>query len=345
MAVTIPATLQIADQHTFLVPAMAVNPLGDALENGNHLYRYFRPPLVSAMPLWEPTQNRNSSWTFGIYPSADALRYTFEHRVLPAFTLGAAPLTVEVLQNTGTDPAAGWASIYGPTATAGMTNGVWLTHAHTAIVSASARMLRVQYTAAGGNYLPGHILAYPDPNPASAPLAAPYGITSSGFRVWEDSLLVAAGGPVNTEMVDRCRRNAVAVLRDRYQNVLSLLQEDGVSAQPRHQAPSAALAATDWVLVGKGRAFIPWQSAYTLYLRVLASVSGGATTANRVRVSIAGGVSADFNATGLLVDGTLALTGDGGAGNSEDFEIRVRRGDAATTTRLHSVMAFWRPGD
>tara|TARA_R110000868_G_scaffold94111_4_gene259955 strand:+ start:1474 stop:2514 length:1041 start_codon:yes stop_codon:yes gene_type:complete len=345
MAVLAPAAaLVVTKKSAFMVPAMAANPLGVALENTNHLYRHFCPPLVDALPMLASGLSRATSWTFGVMPSADGLRYEFQHRFLPSFA-SATPLAVQVWTNTGTDPAVGWASIYGPTTTAASVSGVPQTHTHTAVVGASARMMRVQYTAPAGVYQPWHILVRPDANPAAVPFVAPFGITSSGFRVWDSALLSATGGPVNTEMVDRCRRNSIAVLTDRRQNVMALLQEDGVSGTAKHVAPSTSLAATDWVLVGKARAFIPWQSGYTLQLRVLASVSGGATTANRVQVSVSGGASAPlFAASGQLISGTLTLQGDSQAGNSEDFEIRVRRGDAATTTRLHSVMAFWQPG-
>lgn len=344
MAVLAPAAaLVVTKKSAFMVPYMAANPLGVALENGNHLYRHFCPPLVDALPMLAAGLSRATSWTFGVLASADGLRYEFQHRFLPYFT-NATPLAVQVWENTGTDPTVGWASIYGPTTTAASVAGTPQTHTHTAVISSGARMLRVAYTAPAGVYQPWQILVRPDANPAAVPFVGPFGITASGFRVWDSALLSAAGGPVNTEMVDRCRRNAVSVLTDRRQNVLAFLQEDGVSGTAKHVAPSTSQAATDWVLVGKGKAFIPWQSGYTLEVRVLASVSGGATTADRVQVSVAGGLSALYAATGQLVSGTFNGLGDSLAGNSEDFEIRVRRGDAATTTSLHSVMGFWRPG-
>lgn len=344
MAVSVPAaTLTIAKASALVAPLMAVNPLGVALENGNHNYRHFCPPLASVMPIWSSGLSRDSGWMFAILPSADGLRYEVQHRILPAFTGGT--VTVQAWENLGTDPTVGWVSVYGPTATAATTAGVWLTHTHAASFNASARMMRVAYTAAGGNYLPGHILVRPNANPAAVPFVAPFGITASGFRVWDTALLSFVGGPVNTEMVDRCRRNNISILRDRRQNVLSLVQEDGIGGQPRHVAPSASQALTDWVQVGHGVIVVPWQTKFTLDLRVLATVSGGATTSDRVRVAFRDQGAVDFAATGLMVSGSIALQGSGGADSQVVFDVGVRRGDAATTTRLNSVMAFWRPGD
>ena len=355
MAVTFNTALTIKKMAQLLAPNMAAQPLATAMVNGNSLYRAHQPALVSFAPMHTPALGLDCSFTVGCKPSVDGLRYAFAHQILPRWT-GA--LTVQVDSGRGDGPTV-WTTIYGPTAVA-CTNGVWLDHRHHGVIGALEDRLRVIYTGVLGDLLVSHVLAYPDPDPAAVPIAAPYGQQASGFWPADDALL-AATGPVHTEMLDRCLRNSVAVLRDRYQALGSCVQEDGALNAPRWVGPFGTEAVGDWALVGKARAMLPYQSGEPLggydlrpQLRVdcLATVTAG-TTADRVKV-VARGVGPTLagkqsqitlNATGAMVVDTTGLRAelDGSAGAAVDLEFYVRAA-VGRQVSLHSCMVSWRPG-
>lgn len=354
MTVTYNAALAITKMQALLAPNMAAEPLATALANANSLYALHQPALVSFCPIHDTTTGRDVSFTVGCRPSADGLRYAFAHQLLPGWT---GNVTVRVYSGRGDGPTT-WTTIYGPTNVA-VTNGVWKDHRHHGVIAATEDRLRIVYTGVGGTFLVSHVLAYPDPDPAVAPMVAPWGQQPSGFWPADDALL-ATGGPVHTELLDRCLRNSVAVLRDRYQAVGSFVQDDGVLQQPRWVAPFGTEAVGDWALVGKARAMLPYQSGApvggndlrpALRVDVLAGVSAGTTT-SRVRVVARGigqlaGKQAEVlaNATGAMVVNTtgLLVDVDGTADAGVDLEFYVRAA-AGQTVKLYSALVSWRPG-
>ena len=343
------SSIAIVPLEQLLAPAMAAEPVTTALDNSNGLYRVHRPALVSFCPMHTPALARDCSFTVGCRPSADGLRYQFAHQVLPGWT---GNVTIQVDSGRG-DPTA-WTTIYGPTVVA-VVNGAWLDHRHSGVVAATEDRLRVIYTGVVGNVLVSHVLAYPDPDPAVVPIAAPYGQQPSGF--WPaDTGLLSGGGPVHTEMLDRCYRNAVAVLTDRYQAVGSLVQEDHLLNAPRWIAPFATVAVGDWALIGKTRGLLPYQQGAPVggidlrpRLRVdcLAAVTAG-TTSQRVKVVArgAGGKEGQvlLDATNaMVVDTDLVAEVDGGPDAGVDLEFYVRAA-AGQQVKVYSVMVSWEPG-
>jgi len=328
-------------------------PLAGALLNANAIYRAHRPALVSFLPMMAPGHARDVSFTVGIVPSADGLRYRVIHVVLPAYN---GNLTIGVESGLGDGPTV-WTQIYGP-AVEVVAAGTWLTLAHNVTIAAGEDRLRFSYLAPGGAFLVSHVLVYPDPDPALPPIVAPHAQQSSGFWPADDALLSAvANGPIHTEMLDRCWRNAIAVLRDRWQVVGSLVQDDGQYGGARHVAPFPTVGVGAWALVGKARALLPFQKGdpvagvdYRPALRVcvLADVSAGATNA-RVRVVArgAGGKESEvqLGATGaMVVSSTLRAEVDGSADAGVDLEWYVRA-DVGQTVSLRSAVVLWRPGD
>ena len=350
MAVTFNTTLAIQKQQQLLAPPMAAAPVAVALENANSLYRVHQPALLSFCPIHTPAIARDCSFTVGCRPSEDGLRYQFAHQVLPGWT---GNVTIQVDSGRG-DPTA-WTTIYGPAAVA-VVNGVWLDHRHTGVIGAAEDRIRVIYTSVAGNVLVSHVLAYPDPDPALVPIAAPYGVQPSGFSPADTALLAMLDGPVHTEMIDRCYRNAVAVLVDRYHAVASLVQENGLYGQPRHRAPFATVAVGDWALIGKTKGLLPYQQGGTLggvdlrpRLRVdcLAKVTAG-TTSQRVKVVArgAGGKESQvqLDATDTMqVSTDLLAEVDGAPGAGVDLEFYVRAA-AGQQVKVYSVMVSWQPG-
>jgi hypothetical protein len=308
------------------------DPLHTALTNTNYLYLHHTPALVSVCPIGS-VANRTRAYVVPVIPSVDTMRYTVEHRILPGFN-GTATVQVE----WATVLAGPWTSIYGATATAAMTTGTWFLHSHTIALPASARLLRFTYSVWGGAGRVGHILVRPAPSSAAVPFVGPYGTTSSGFRVYDDSLLNgAAGQPVTTEMLDRCRRNTVKILRDRWQMAFSLVQDDGVTHAVAYTAPAGAGGGD--LQLGHTAFCTPALAGTkgTLAIRVLATVSGGAT-ADLILVSI-GNATLTFAADGLVNSADCIIYGTLN-------EVRVRVANTGVnTTSLHACVAFWRPGN
>jgi hypothetical protein len=348
VAVVFPAALSIVKAEAFMAPAMS-GPLAAALLNANAIYRAHRPALVSFCPMMAPGHARDVSFTAGCVPSADSIRYRVVHVLLPAFN---GNVTVQVESGLGDGPTV-WTGLYGPAAQACVAN-TWLVLAHNVLIAAGEDRLRFSYTAPGGAFLMSHVLVYPDVDPA----ALPTGQQPSGFWPADDALLSAvAGGPVHTEMLDRCWRNAIAVLRDRWQCAGSFVQDDGQYGAARHVAPLPTVATGAWSLVGKARLCLPFQSSApvggvdmrpALRVAVLADVSAGATNA-RVRVVARGadGKSSEvqLGATGaMVVSSDLRAEVDGSADAGVDLEWHVRA-DAGQTVSLRSAMVHWRPGD
>lgn len=346
---TFNTSLAIAKLAALLAPPMAAAPVQVALENSNSLYLVHQPPLLSFCPMHTPAAARDCSFTVGCRPSVDGLRYQFAHQVLPGWN---GNITIQVDSGRG-DPTA-WTTIYGPAAVA-VVNGVWLDHRHAGVVAATEDRIRVIYTGVGGQVLISHVLAYPDPDPAAVPVAAPHGQQVSGF--WPaDTALLASGGPVHTEMLDRCYRNAVAVLTDRYQAVASLVQEDGVFGAPRWVAPFPTVAVGDWALIGKVKGLLPYQQGGSLggvdlrpRLRVdcLAKVTAG-TTSQRVKVVARGANGKQsqvlLNATDTMqVSTSLVAELAGGPDAAVDLEIYARAA-AGQQVRVYSVAVSWQPG-
>ena len=352
MAVTYNSALTITKLTQLLAPSMTSEPLLTALVNANSLFRTHQPPLVSFAPVHDKTAARARQFTQSIVPSQDALRYQVLHLMLPEYT---GNVTVQVEEGRGDAPTV-WNTLYGPQLVATV-NGVWLAHQHTVpAIAIDQDRLRFTYTPTG-TLLASHVLVWPDPDPAAAPIVAPYTQKLSGFWPADDALLNLASGPIHTEMLDRCLRNSIAVLRDRWQVVGSFVQED-VGATARYVAPFATVEAGKWALVGKARALLPYQLAAALgsndmrpVLRAAAvgTVTAG-TTAARLRVvarSASGKEStATFNATGTMqvASSSLKVDLDGSADAGFDLEFYVRC-DAGQTVSFRNAVVHWRPGD
>ena len=348
MAVTYGTQLTILPSADLMLPTMAAQPLQTAIENANALYRCHQPPLVSVAPMMDPAHARAISFTVGIVPSQDGLRYRVQHLILPAYN---GNLTVQVETGRG-DPTA-WTVVYGPAAAA-MVNGVWSTVTHYIVVASNEDRLRFSYTAPGGVFLVSHVLVWPDPDPAAPPLVAPYTRQPSGFWPGDDALIGLAGGPIHTEALDRCMRNSVAVLRDRWQAVASIVQDDGQFGASRHVAPFGTVQTGAWALIGKCRALLPYQNGAaiggvdlrpTLQVMAQGRVSAG-TTADRMRVVVRGKTKDDtllLAADGTMRTGSVVAEVDGSADAGVDVEFYARAA-VGQTVSVGSIALLWRPG-
>jgi len=351
MAVTYNAQLTITKAAKLLPQTMAIEPIKTALQNANALFRCWQPPLVSFCPTMGSAISRDSSFTVGIVPSQDGLRYRVCHLVLPAYT---GNLTFTTESGRG-DPTA-WTNLWGP-AVRPVVAGTWLAYDHTVTIANTEDRLRFSYTAPGGVFLVSHVLVYPDPDVTLPPLVAPYAQQLSGFWPADDGLLSVAGAPIHTELLDRCLRNSVAVLRDRWQVVGSFVQDDGQYGGVRHTAPFGTVPAGQWALIGKCKALLPYQSSMPIggvdmrpQLKVMAKgwTGGGGTLTDRIRVLARGPTGKDSQTT-LACDASMQsstiyaeLDGSPDAGVELEFYVKA---DAGQTVNVSSAVVLWRPGD
>jgi hypothetical protein len=255
---------------------------------------------------------------------------------MPSFT---GTLTVAVDTNTGSNPAVGWVAGY--SAGTATVSGHVATVTHSTVIPSTTRMIRVQYS--GGDLLPHHCLAYPDP--PDTDLTAATAIKASGFRPWDDALLTTTGGPVNTEMVDRAQRNAICVVRDRRVVLASFVQEGTTTT--RWSCPGAAMSdPTALQLIGMGRASVPGQSSVDVTVYALADTTG-ASTNDLVVVTLGQGSdqqTVKLNATGLLVASASVSVPLSGAGLGAALDVRVStKAELGATTNVRSVVVLWRP--
>lgn len=340
MAVTVPSEYTVVPASSLIVPKMS-GPLNTILKNTNWLYVNHRPPHVSFAPLAGSVSARTGTHIVACNPSVDGLSYDFEHRLMPQG--GATSITIELEANSGNDPATGWTTVYGPTAHA-VTSGTFAVLSHAAVLPAGATMLRLQYS--GGDHHLHHVLGYPAP--ADTDLTAAPAIKASGFRPWDDALLMMGGGPVNTEMVDRTKRNGLSILQDREQIVGSLVQEAVVA--PAYSAPGPGMSnPSAWMRIGKARGFLQGQTSARLMIRVLADTDQS-STADLVMVKLTstkGSAQNYFAADGLLHEGAPSspLQLPGGLDSWIDFEVLCRSTESGRTTNVRSVVVHWRPGE
>ena len=339
MSITTPAAIQVSTPGQLLVPSMLAQPLQRALENLNYLWKWHRPPLVDVCPNVTHLIDRHVM-VYPVTPSFDSLRYTFEHRLL---TVSATTVGITVDYCTAyAGGSTSWTNIY--TATAGTTTAgvLWAQVDHNHVIPHDAVALRVSYLTGSGNYLPHHLLVYPTPDVASA------GITQSGFTPFDDGLLVGTtGAAVHTEFLNRCKRSALTLLKDRRQQVLSFLQvETGTTLT----LPNALTVNDDWQDSPTARLFFPHQSgAVEIWVSVLADVATGTNT-DLVRVRQLGGtpnpMAVTFNADGAIntLPLTLTLQDPGGLHAYADVAVGIKS-VAANRTQLRAVSACWRPGD
>lgn len=359
MAVTTNADLIIVKASQMLGPAISAQPLKSILQNTNWLYASHRPQAVSFAPMCDFSQD--ISCICPIKPSADG----FQYRIYIAGWTDYNG-TIDIVLNTGNgDGPTTWTNVI--TDSAAVTAGNWFTYEANFDCAAGEDRIQLQADAGAGNdYLISHVLIVPNIDTTAAPLAAPYGATTSGFVPYDDALIDLTNAPVNTEHLDRAQLNATKIRLDRYAMVASLIQDDGsVSTVQKYTPPTVApqtIAATDWHRIGRATMVLPFQRGVDygsgndqrvrLYAHCLASVSGG-TTSDLIRVVITPIVppsspklapsSSLFDADGAMQTAEIKIELDGMETAQADVEISVKSSNGTAETYLHAFALFWRP--
>lgn len=319
-----------------LLPKMTTQPLKMAMENINYLWQWHRPQLVSFAPHMSGAVARASEYHIPIIPSADGLRYSFEHRFSCSGISQAVTISVDYC-TTYAGGGTAWSALYSAAETSDGTGGALTRKTHSNYtIPVTAVALRVSYTApAAGTRKDHHVLVYPTPDVAAA------GVQDSGFVPFDDTVIGHAdGGAVHTEWINRCKRSAVAVLKDRRQMAFSFVQE--FSTTPKE----ARTDKTAFWPMPAARLRLPWQSGtVTLQVYAIGAVTAG-TTANLLRLAQMGGPgkSVLLAADGAIQTAQLQCLIDGTGPDAGVTLQAAYHTTSGNTTRPFSVVAFYQPG-
>jgi len=299
------------------------NVLPRILTNTNYLYMRHQPPLVSVIYLTAEDDTSDPVYRIPIVPSADGLRYTFRHTTEDSGGGSTVTYTVDEYDS-------GWNTIH-TSAGQVIASGATDTYEHTATISDTATELRITIGSSGDDITPHGLLVYPDP------ASVPTGEQPSGFIAYDDGILGTANNPVTTEHVDRCRKSAVAVLRDRRQMVCSLVQDTGTA---RYDTGDFNAAATGvYRRIGSTEVWLPGGDC-TVDVYAYGNVSSGA--AGKVRLVQVTGDSVEIDLDGTVQTGTIDLVPDADGFARLDAYLQSPSGRTAT---LYALVAYWRPGD
>jgi len=293
------------------------------LDNCNYLYMRHQPPLVSVIYLTTENDTSDPVYRIPIVPSADGLRYTFRHTTEDSGGGSTVVYTVDEYDS-------GWNTIH-TSAGQVIASGATDTYEHTATISDTATELRITIGSSGDDITPHGLLVYPDP------ASVPTGTQPSGFVAYDDGILGTTNNPVTTEHVDRCRQSAVAVLRDRRQMVVSLVQDTGTARYDTGDMNAAAV--TLYRRIGSTEVWLPGGDC-TVDVYALGDVSSGA--AGKVRLVQVAGDNVELDLDGTVHTDTLTLKPDGDGFVRLDAYMQIPSGRTAT---LRALVAYWRPGD
>lgn len=332
MAFTTPASFTAVKKSQLLLPPLAAEPLKTALANANYLWSFHSPPLLSVAYTSDPQVTRATVYHIPIMPSADGLRYQFEHR----FVCSAAAQNITVSVDTCTVYAGGatvWTNILSEIATTGLAGALHRHTSATAAVAANIVAIRVGYSApAAGNRTDHHLVVYPSGNAITA------GIKPSGFVPTDDTLISSGNrAAIHEEWINRCAGNANAVLRDRYQCAFAFVQE--YTATPRFQCTT-----TDYALP-KVRAYLPYVPVKTgtnITIKAIGTVTAGAT-ANRIELDSVYKGEVKLAASGNIETATLPIGVIGAQAKTETTFLLSASATAGNTTNIYAVVGFWLP--
>jgi hypothetical protein len=342
MAVIVPTEFEVTPKSELVTARIEPQPLERVLRGLNYLYRHHTPPLVDVVLTGEADTTRDQAFEFVITPSADSMAY----RVVTRWRQEAAGNTQVVVKefraSTGAYHTIG---AHASTAYGGGEQSV----TERCTIDRTASRLRIEFVASAA-YMPQHVMAYPEP------LVWP-ATTVSGFSAYNDGLWAATGAPCHTQLINRCKSDAMAILRDRRQCVLSFCQEHSTSPlfDGKYNTSVSSFGTTSMSL-GVAVCSLPGQSKTVVDLSVIgytSAVSPG--QGYRVRVAQLGGgpgsavtfvLSNTFDnpATGNNEAQTLPITL---YGEAPRVEIVAQTGDATGlyTCVINSVIGLWRPGD
>jgi hypothetical protein len=333
MAVSTPGKIQISAASALKLPEMAQEPLKAALKNLNYLIKWHRPPLVDDCPMRSFGLSRTATYTPPITPSADGLRYTFETRWICSAAAQSVTVTVDwsAFYNGG---ATAWTNIFSQATVSGAAGILTTQTKADQTIPPTAEVLRYQITSpASGTRDDHHLLVYPSPADTTAGALA-----GSGAVPFDDGGLAHADEwPVHTEFINRCKVTAVAVLIDRWQRALSMIDEEATAGY------TGAPTIDGWHELPPVRCYLPFQGpSVNLEIFAIAEVTGGTTAV--LRIGQVGGNSISLSATGQIDGDTLEVKTTG-TGEMAHADLRVQWfKTAGQTTYINAIAGYYIPG-
>lgn len=347
MSIVAPGTdILITAAEDLLFRQMGAEPLKTALTNVNWLYRYHQPRLVGVAPSQPSALGRTAIVVVPIVPSADTgMRYDFRTTVITSVNCNVT-VTVEYCTAYTGLPASGtptaWTNIFTQvTAATGL--AVTTQHKATQAIPATAIALRWSVSVDAGTFELHHLHAAPVPSTVAS------GVQASGFVAYDDGLFDGVtGAPVHTELLNRCKRSTLAIMRDRRVMVASVAADE-VQANCRIvETDKTALAP-----FAVQRLVFPWQGDdIAVSVQCLATCSAGSGTGLIVvaqqpsdLVTDPQSVVLDASAAGAIDSGTLTLRLQGeGLYRWADVAVFLKT-TSGNSTYLHSLVIIYRPGD
>jgi hypothetical protein len=340
MAITSNNPLSVVTEATFAtLPQADVEPLLTTLENANGMYVSHAPAMLSALYTVEKAISATrisgpATFEIPIVPSADGLDYDFSHWIY-AEAGGAGTITVTTDEWYG----AAWHNIR-TTAGIAAAASTMIRHDHTDAINKDSTILRVVISRATNPYTPCSILVRPGTNAVTS------GIKASGFRPFDDGMLNVGtnDGGINTEHINRCKQNAMAIYKDRQQCVFSFVQENGLT-NPRYFATDSPYADDTWAAFGEAVAIMPGQRDPTLTIYAIGTTDSVLKT-DQIRVVQTGGEAEDLDADGTVDSAELNTT----LLSPGEINARLAIGIfgkyvIAKTMAINAVVVMWRPGD
>lgn len=333
MAIAPVTALVVAKKGALMVPPMATEPLTEILNNLHYLWQKHTPPLLSVVYNTEAATTRSTIYHVPIMPSADGVKYKFEHR----FCCSAASQTVAVTVDE-TDAYAGagtvWTQIYTQNVTSSGTPDALTTSVSAAyVIPADAVALRITLAnPAAGNKTDHHLLVYPAPD---APVA---GVQTSGFKPFDDGIMASADkAPIHEEWIQRAAISARAVAEDRRQCAFAFVQE--YRSAPAFSCTDAVFGDSDTGYVFPTvRAYLPHAAGpQTLFWRAIGEVTAGSNSGliriGGLQLDADGAINSDSASVNIIGDGLQAHV---------DLTLSIAN-TSPNTTRVFAVVAFWTP--
>jgi len=325
MSITTPTSIVVTPAANLTKAPMRRDELATALLNMNAAYALHAPSLLSVIVTDAAAVTLAKELHIPIKPSADGLIYDFRLLLTPSAT---ATYTIGLSYCTAySDTTTTWTVVFNDAGVA-TTAATLLDYSNTATIPANAVAVRIRVTPGSGSYEWHSAWMRP-----SADNTAPTTLAPSGFVAYDDALLSATGAPINTEMINRIRNNAKALLKDRKQLAYCFTQPS--SARRLLSGPTEQR-------LPRGRIHLPHQSGFVeLEVYCIAKVNTGTTT-GLIRVQQVGGEQIALDADATIQINTLPAKVQGfGLGAYVDIDVFV---SAPNTTELRSLVMYWTPG-
>lgn len=330
MTISISSALDVLQLHELVKTPMSANAMVAALDNCNHLWQYFAPPLIDVCPSQSFTSSGINQRYVTVLPrlTVQNIQHDFLATVVTSTT---ATIGLEI------EYALAWVSFGGTTWTSLGTASSSINGrgslGFNAEIPSTAVALRWKFSASTGDYTVHHLLAAPNDDTITTD-GKPFG--GVGFVAYDDSLL--QGGdqpPVNTEMVNRVTRNCNA-LRQRYQAALSYVQPE---SSTYGQTPSTTANHT----IAKCRIWMGARDSARMTVKAIGAVGSGTSWLRITQVPadgqpIAGGFM-QLDMDGIIQTGTIVLVGQGG-GVMRFADVLVQLiGPTSTVYSFHGWLA------